>query len=346
MQAKDGNGNNLSAGGLVVTMSTTGSAIILSNDKLMTDVGDGTYTATITSTTAETVTVTAAFGGANVPNTAAVSFTATVGNSTLTASPDTVPADGGTSSTITMQAKDGNGNNLSAGGLVVTMSTTGSAIILSNDKLMTDEGDGTYTATITSTTVETVTVSATFGGANVTNTADVSFTLPFATVVIGMQTWSASNVSIVPTENNTLGDDYWDDYSGSDGTAADEDGYYYTWDAAMNVCPSGWRLPSDNDWKVLERFLGMYKSHSNDLGARGNISLKLRKNGSSGFNAKMAGINNASYRGSFTIFWTSTSTTEGNGPFYRYLTTYDNLSVYRGNDQFKDWAMSVRCLMD
>ena len=41
------------------------------------------------------------------------------------------------------------------------------------------------------------------------------------------------------------------------GTAADEDGYYYTWAAAQNVCPAGWRLPSDQDWQDLEQELGM-----------------------------------------------------------------------------------------
>jgi uncharacterized protein (TIGR02145 family) len=71
MQAKDANNNNLSAGGLTVTMSESGSATLSG----VSDVGNGTYTATITNTTAETVTVTATFGGANVTDTAAVSFT-------------------------------------------------------------------------------------------------------------------------------------------------------------------------------------------------------------------------------------------------------------------------------
>jgi hypothetical protein len=93
----------------------------------------------------------------------------TVANSTLTASPTSVAAYGVTTSTITMQAKDANNNNLSVGGLTVTMSESGSATLFS----VTDVGDGTYTATITSNTVESVTVTAVFGGANLTDTADV-----------------------------------------------------------------------------------------------------------------------------------------------------------------------------
>jgi uncharacterized protein (TIGR02145 family) len=35
----------------------------------------------------------------------------------------------------------------------------------------------------------------------------------------------------------------------------DTDEMYYTWQAALDVCPPGWRLPTEVDWKVL--FLGM-----------------------------------------------------------------------------------------
>jgi hypothetical protein len=55
-----------------------------------------------------------------------------------------------------MQAKDANGNNLTTGGLTVTMSASGSATL----SAVSDNANGTYTATITNSTVETVTVSA------------------------------------------------------------------------------------------------------------------------------------------------------------------------------------------
>jgi hypothetical protein len=81
-------------------------------------------------------------------------------------------ADGTSASTITMQARDANGNNLTTGGLTVTMSANGSATL----SAVSDNADGTYTATITNSTVETVTVSAAFAENAPTTGTGVKFT--------------------------------------------------------------------------------------------------------------------------------------------------------------------------
>jgi hypothetical protein len=94
-------------------MSESGSATL----SAVSDNADGTYTATITNSTAEKVTVTTAFGGSNVDDTVDINFIkskvfdlrsgiVTTVYSTLTASPTSVVADGTSTSTITMQAKD------------------------------------------------------------------------------------------------------------------------------------------------------------------------------------------------------------------------------------------------
>ena len=65
---------------------------------------------------------------------------------------------------------------------------------------------------------------------------------------------------------------------------ADEYGNLYTWPAAMNlnsrydiptgkvqgVCPDGWHLPSDDEWKQLEMFLGMSQTEVDAEKWRGN----------------------------------------------------------------------------
>ncbi|VVH59718.1 hypothetical protein BAZOLSSOX_1793 [uncultured Gammaproteobacteria bacterium] len=99
---------------------------------------------------------------------------ATTAHSTLTTNRASVMANGTSTATITMQAKDASGNNLTTGGLTVTMSAkNGSFATLSS---VSDNDDGTYTATITAgKVVEKVMVSAAFGGSNVDDTVDVNF---------------------------------------------------------------------------------------------------------------------------------------------------------------------------
>lgn len=70
-------------------------------------------------------------------------------------------------------------------------------------------------------------------------------------------------------------------------------GYLYSHDCAMKVVPEGWRIPSDEDWKKLERALGMSENDCEVLeGWRGNgIGNELKSGGGSGFNALMGGGN-------------------------------------------------------
>jgi hypothetical protein len=61
-----------------------------------------------------------------------------------------------------------------------TLTTPGGTIDLASNgngtlSTVTDNGDGTYTATITNTTAELVTVTGTIDGADITSTADVNF---------------------------------------------------------------------------------------------------------------------------------------------------------------------------
>lgn len=92
--------------------------------------------------------------------------------STITANPTSIAADGTTTSTITVQLKDANGNNLTTSGGTVVLSTD-----LGTLGSVTDNGDGTYTATLTSaTTVGTATISGTLAGTAITDTATVTMT--------------------------------------------------------------------------------------------------------------------------------------------------------------------------
>ncbi|HYO45588.1 MAG TPA: invasin domain 3-containing protein, partial [Gemmatimonadota bacterium] len=118
--------------------------------------------------------------------------------STITAAPTSVPADGTSSSTITVELRDALGNRRTSGGSVVVLSTTAGTL-----GPVVDRGDGTYTAELTApSSPATATVSGTVGGAAITDTATVTFTfVPPTTVrlVFGQQpTSTQAGVAISP----------------------------------------------------------------------------------------------------------------------------------------------------
>ena len=88
--------------------------------------------------------------------------------STVTVSPATIRTSG--TSTITVQLKDANGNNLTSGGASVTFSTPSTGSI----GAVTDNNNGTYTATYTaSTTTGLVTITPRINSNAFTNTATI-----------------------------------------------------------------------------------------------------------------------------------------------------------------------------
>ncbi|WP_300496621.1 invasin domain 3-containing protein [Marinobacter sp.] len=199
VQAIDANGNALTSGGDTVVLATT--AGTLSN---VTDNGDGTYSATLTSsTTAETATITGTLDGTDITDSASVEFVpgdASAATSTVTATPSSITADGVSNTTITVQAKDANGNNLTTGGDTIALSSN--AGTLSN---FADNGDGTYTALLTSSTAKgTATVSGTLNAASITDSASVAFVAGPATAANTTITASPSPITADGTTTSTV----------------------------------------------------------------------------------------------------------------------------------------------
>ena len=100
-------------------------------------------------------------------------------------------------------------------------------------------------------------------------------------------------------------------YCWYDNNTANRDTYggLYTWAAAVNgttgsdtnpsgvqgVCPDGWHLPSDAEWKELEMFLGMSQVDANESGWRGtDEGGKLKEAGTTHWNSPNAGATNES----------------------------------------------------
>ncbi len=108
-------------------------------------------------------------------------------------------------------------------------------------------------------------------------------------------------------------------------------GRLYTWEAAGNACPPGWRLPSDEEWSALET-LGY-----NALIVGGEL----------GFNALLGGYR--SHRGEFLTlerdgdYWSGTARGEDNARFFVFGGDAQTLS--RGSNT-KALGFSCRCVQD
>jgi uncharacterized protein (TIGR02145 family) len=119
-------------------------------------------------------------------------------------------------------------------------------------------------------------------------------------------------------------------------------GYLYNWETAKNVCPAGWHLPSDDEWKHLEKHLGMSSSDADKTDYRGTVGNNLKSTGgwyncgngtnSSGFNALPGGSRNSDgsfkYMGEIALFWSSSA----NGSEYAWVRVLfcEYGGVYRG----------------
>lgn len=147
----------------------------------------------------------------------------------------------------------------------------------------------------------------------------------YQTIQIGEQVWMAQNYRS-PYDEYTE-DCYWHVLT----PEGEEDvfGKLYTWEGAVKFTPEGWRLPTDEDWKILERYLGMNEEEASSVGWRGEgIGTEISVYGSSGFNAPLAAFDESTFGTNSMAFWTATA--DGENVFYRRLKS-DYSTVERGS---------------
>jgi large repetitive protein len=153
---KDASGNSIGVGGDTVAISSS-----LGSVGSVTDNGDGTYTATLTSAAAGTANLSFTVNGTAASATDSVSFnTGAVSSANSTVAIDSATAvsvDGG-SHTITVTLKDDNGNLVA--GQASSLSADGATV-----GSFTETSDGVYTAKVTSTTSGTKAVTVTHSDA-------------------------------------------------------------------------------------------------------------------------------------------------------------------------------------
>ncbi len=125
----------------------------------------------------------------------------------------------------------------------------------------------------------------------------------------------------------------------------DEAMQYSNEEGAQGICPSGWHIPSDNDWKILESSLCMTKNEIDNRGWRGSDQgTQIKIGGRSGFNAVLAGYRADNgkyyYLDSMTRFLSSTQ--EDGYVFSRDLNS-NKIGIFRGINTSVS-GYSVRCI--
>ena len=153
----------------------------------------------------------------------------------------------------------------------------------------------------------------------------------YKTVAIGTQTWMAENLNYEASGSKC--------YENNSGNCA-KYGRLYDWNTAMKVCPSGWHLPTDDEWTKLV----------NTVGEPVGTKLKSRSgwNGTDfyGFSALPGGIGfgSGSFDGAseFGSWWNATEY-NANSAWCRNMNSGDdNVRYYLG----KSNLFSVRCIKD
>jgi uncharacterized protein (TIGR02145 family) len=166
----------------------------------------------------------------------------------------------------------------------------------------------------------------------------------YKTVKIGTQTWMAENL-------NRETADSWCYQNSVDSCA--KYGRLYTWDVARTVCPSGWHLPTQDEWDYLAKSVGGQRSSRNDWEILyAGVKLKSRSGWRGGGNgtddygfsalpggehAARGGSYNAVYSG---IWWTAVD--NGNYAYGRIMNYLDD-GVKQASREKTD-GISVRCL--
>lgn len=208
----------------------------------------------------------------------------------------------------------------------------------------------------------------------------------YASIEIGNQVWMAENLKVTHYADGApiaeVSDEAaWNDLAPEDQAYCwynnqieyrDTSGALYTWAAAMygglssdtvgvqGVCPDGWHLPADKEWKILEMTLGMSQADADSYDWRGSDEGgQLKELGfsnwaipnegasnSSGFTAIPGGFR--SFKGLFysideyASFWAATADDENNTAWYRTL-NYQREEIYRQHNNMQI-GLSVRCV--
>ncbi len=190
----------------------------------------------------------------------------------------------------------------------------------------------------------------------------------YDTVQIGSQIWMKQNLktthynngvaivfpgsNITDWQNNTTGAYAW--YDNDSVSNKSTYGALYNWYAVNtgNLCPIGWHVPSDEEWTILENYLGGYNIAGGKIKSTGTIQTgngiwnapNFEATNETGFSALPGGCySNNSYSGiNIQGYWWC-STDESSFTAFNRSVCYNANYINKLNPQ-KNYGYSVRCL--
>jgi uncharacterized protein (TIGR02145 family) len=157
----------------------------------------------------------------------------------------------------------------------------------------------------------------------------------YRTVVIGGKRWMAENLNYRVKGNSWC--------YGNDNSYCDKYGRLYDWNTAKTVCPTGFHLPSREEWDDLVDAAG-------GKGVAGKKLTAKSGNGTDnfGFSALLGGLRlpDGSFYAADDIagYWWTATENSGGTTYYRYVNGYSYEYVYERG--YTSYGLSVRCVAD
>ncbi len=187
----------------------------------------------------------------------------------------------------------------------------------------------------------------------------------YKTVTIGTQIWMTENlkttkfndgtpISLLPQDNDWSRNDEpaycW--YNNSMETYKDSYGALYNWHAVYNgsLCPTGWHVPTDEEWTILTDYLGGESTAGGKLKETGNAHWappNTDATNETGFTALPGGLRSDDFRniGEYGYWWTSTKDSSSTFIAWCRMIGYDIERVNRRGES-RNAGFSVRCIKD
>lgn len=184
----------------------------------------------------------------------------------------------------------------------------------------------------------------------------------YPTIGIGTQVWMAENLKTTKYNDGTsiplVTSNYeWDNqiphycwYNNNEATYKNTYGALYNWYAVKtgNLAPSGWHVPTDEEWRVLMLFAGGFSLASDKLRESDTIHWRNPNTGATdvtGFRALPGGgrFDNGQFFFLRDVgFWWSTEEWMSGTIFaYRWKMTTTSIDSYA---EYKTYGFSVRCV--